>query len=90
MLDASHMLLSMQCPQLHVHVTGRRFRDAAWPNVHLGLKGRIPFQPEELQEVRRRLIKGFKDDGEFAIIAEQDVEETDKLITEIGAEAYQD
>ena len=62
----------MQCSQLHIHVTGRRLRDAAWPNVHLGCKGKVPYLFEELQSTRTKLIQGFRDDAAFTLTVEDD------------------
>lgn len=62
----------MQCSQLHIHVTGRRRRDAAWPNVHLGFGGKEPYAYEELQSVRQKLIEAFKEDAESAVVIEEE------------------
>lgn len=65
----------MQCPQLHIHVSARNPGDAAWPDVHLGAKGREYFASDELQQHRRDLIKAFQQEVPAFIAEAEDEEE---------------
>jgi diadenosine tetraphosphate (Ap4A) HIT family hydrolase len=43
--------------QLHVHIVGRRFGDAAWPGPVWGFGSAVPYSEQALEELRCQLRK---------------------------------
>ena len=56
-------------------MSARNPGDAAWPDVHLGAKGREYFASDELQQHRRDLIKAFQQEVPAFIAEAEDEEE---------------